>query len=106
MHLLGGFHAARRILWLLLAYNLACVLTFSTLYYTLGFKKHFETPDGFDETYPNCMYYAFAVQSTCMAGEVYPKTTTGRTLLSLQLLSAFMATMVLIVPWVKVATRS
>lgn len=106
MDVLEGFHAAKNILVLLLIYNLTCVLVFSSLYYTMGFKKHFNTPDEMQETFPNCMYYAFAVQSTCMAGEVYPKTTTGRTLLSFQLMSAFVSTMVLIVPWIKAASKS
>ena len=103
--LLGGFRAAKGILILLFAYNLACVLVFSTLYYIVGFENHFHTPDDFQPSFPNCMYYAFAVQSTCMAGEVYPKTTLGRGLLSFQLLSAFLATMVLIVPWIKAVSR-
>lgn len=106
MRILGGFRAVKSILALLLAYNLACVVVFATLYYTLGIKKHFTTPDEFEGTYADCLYYAFAVQTTCMAGEVYPKTPLGRALLSFQLLSAFVAAMVLIVPWIKASTRS
>lgn len=104
--LLGGFHAVKGILALLLVYNLMCVIVFSTLYYTFDIRKHFVTPDGFQGTYLDCMYYAFAVQSTCMAGEVYPRTALGRALLSFQLLSAFLATMVLIVPWIKATSKA
>ena len=105
MDLLGGFHAVRNILVLLLVYNLTCVLLFSTLYKVVGFDTHFVLPDHMEPSYANCMYYSFAVQATCMAGEVYPKTQLGRTLLSLQILSAYMTTMVLIVPWIKASTR-
>lgn len=105
MHWLGGFHAVQNILLLLLAYNLTCVLLFSSLYKAIGFEKHFILPDHMAPNYANCMYYSFAVQATCMAGEVSPKTQLGRTLLSLQILSAYMTTMVLIVPWIKASTR-
>lgn len=100
----GGLEAVRNILVMLLAYNLSCVLAFSTVYHAVGLRNHFAVPDGFEDSFLNCMYYAFAVQTTCMAGEVYPKTQLGRTLLSFQLLSSWMSTMVLIVPWVRAAT--
>ena len=105
MNLLGGFHAAKKILWLLFLYNLGSVVAFSMLYHTVGLDKHFELPEGTPATYPNCLYYAFAVQATCMAGEIYPKTPLGRGILSCQILSAFLSTMVLIVPWIR-ATSS
>lgn len=102
---LGGFHAVRNVLALLFAYNLTSVVLFSGLYAGLGFDKHFTLPEGTEPTYANCLYYSFAVQATCMAGEIYPKTKVGRGLLSLQILSAYLTTMVLIVPWVKAAVR-
>lgn len=105
MHWLGGFHAVRNILLLLLAYNLTSVLLFSSVYKAIGFDKHFNLPEGMRPTFANCMYYSFAVQATCMAGEAYPKTQLGRTVLSLQILSAYLTTMVLIVPWIKASTR-
>lgn len=98
---LGGFHAIRNILFLLLMYNLTCVLVFSAVYYSVGFEKNFNLPEGTEPSYQNCLYYSFAVQATCMAGEIYPKTATGRAILSFQILSAFLVTMVLIVPWIK-----
>ena len=105
MHWLGGFHAVRNILLLLLAYNLTCVLLFGSLYVAVGFDKHFDLPEHMAPSFANSLYYSFAVQATCMAGEVTPKTQLGRTLLSLQILSAYLTTMVLIVPWIKASTR-
>lgn len=105
MQLFEGLQAARGILTLLFAYNLACVLTFATLYYAVGLDTHFNIPEGADNSFGTCMYYSFAVQSTCMAGEIYPKTAVGRGILSFQLLSAMMVTMILIVPWIRAARR-
>jgi hypothetical protein len=103
--LLGGFSAVKGILQLLLVYNLTCVVVFATAYYSIGFGKNFNLPETMDDTYINCLYYAFAVQATCMAGEVYPKTRLGRGILAMQILSAFMATMVLLVPWVHISLK-
>lgn len=102
---LGGFHAVRNILFLLVAYNLTSVLIFSGLYTAIGFEKNFNLPEGTEPTYANALYYSFAVQATCMAGEIYPKTALGRGILSMQILSAYLTTMVLIVPWIKASTR-
>lgn len=106
MQWLGGYHAVRNVLALLLLYNLASVFLFSMLYKVVGFEKHFNLPEGMSPSYANALYYSFATQATCMAGEIYPKTQTGRTILSLQILSAYLTTMVLIVPWIKASTRS
>lgn len=102
---LGGYHAVRNVLVMLLIYNMTCVLTFATIYHTSGFTKHFNVPDDMEPTFANCLYYSFATQSTCMAGEVTPRTTYGRGVLSFQLLSAYLTTLVLIVPWIKASTR-
>lgn len=101
MDMFGGFHAVRNILIALLVYNLSCVLFFSMMYNVIGFDDHFELPESVAPTYANALYYSFAVQATCMAGEIYPKTPLGRGMLSFQILSAYLTTMVLIVPWIK-----
>lgn len=103
--LLGGFHAAQQILALLFAYNVVCVLTFSAIYYKVGFDKHFELPETVKPNYVNALYYSLAVQATCMAGEIYPKTALGRGILSFQITSAYLTSMVLIVPWIKAVQR-
>lgn len=104
MSLLGGFHAAKNILLLLFAYNIVCMMTFATLYYSTGFDKHFNLPEGVKPNFLNALYYSLAVQATCMAGEIYPKTSFGRGILSFQITSAYLTTIVLIVPWIKSAT--
>lgn len=105
MDWLGGYHAVRNVLMLLLVYNLISVFFFSFLYVGIGFGTHFQMPEGTKPTYANALYYSFAVQATCMAGEIYPKTPLGRGILSMQILSAYLTTMVLIVPWIKASTR-
>lgn len=105
MNIFGGFHAVRNILLALITYNLTSVFLFSALYTAIGFDTHFELPETAKPTYANALYYSFAVQATCMAGEIYPKTPLGRGILSLQILSAYVTTMVLIVPWIKASTR-
>lgn len=102
----GGYHAVRNILVMLLIYNLSCVLLFSGLYTAVGFGKHFNLPEGMEDNYQNALYYSFATQATCMAGEVYPKTALGRGLISFQILSAYLTTLALIVPWIKASRRS
>ena len=104
VNVFGGYHAVRNILLALFVYNLTCTLFFSMMYSVVGFDKHFVMPEGTKPDYANALYYSFAVQATCMAGEIYPKTPLGRGILSFQILSAYLTTMVLIVPWIK-ATR-
>lgn len=101
MGLLGGYTAAKNILILLFAYNIVCLLTFATIYYATGFDKHFNLPEGTTPTFQNALYYSLATQATCMAGEITPKTPFGRGILSFQITSAYLTTMVLIVPWVR-----
>ena len=105
MNIFGGFHAVRNILITLLVYNFVCVFFFATVYTALGFDKHFDLPDNVSPNFANALYYSFATQATCMAGEITPKTAVGRGLLSFQILSAYLTTMVLIVPWIKAANH-
>lgn len=100
MEMLGGFRAVRSILFLLLIYSLSCVFVFAGLYKAIGFSENFNLPENMEPSFANCMYYSFATQATCMAGEVSPKTQLGRTVLSFQILSAYLTTLVLIVPWI------
>lgn len=101
LRLLGGFHAATQVLAFLFIYNVVCLLVFGVIYYNVGFDKHFNLPDDMDPSFKNCMYYSLATQATCMAGEVTPKTSFGRGVLSFQITSAFLTTMVLVVPWIR-----
>jgi hypothetical protein len=105
MKVLGGFHAVRNILLLLLVYNLVCIFSFAGIYMGIGFDKHFQLPPDIKPTYANALYYSFATQATVMAGEIVPKTALGRGVLSVQITSAFLSTMVLLVPWVNTLTR-
>lgn len=101
MGLLGGYTAAKNILILLFTYNIACLFTFAVIYHTTGFDKHFNLPPDVKPTFQNALYYSLATQATCMAGEITPKTPFGRGVLSFQITSAYLTTMVLIVPWVR-----
>lgn len=103
MRLLGGYKAASHVLLLLFMYNTICLFTFATIYYSIGFDKHFNLPDDMEPSFKNCLYYSLATQATCMAGEVTPKTPLGRGVLSFQITSAYLVTLVLIVPWVRQA---
>lgn len=103
MELLGGFRAIKSIIWLLFIYNLVCIFAFSLLYKLVGFSDHFELNEGVEDAYPTALYFSFATQATCMAGEIYPKTRLGRGIMSFQILSAWLVTLVLIVPWIKMA---
>lgn len=102
---LGGYRAAKNILILLFAYNILCLLGFAVVYHFAGFDAHFNLPADMPPTFKNALYYSLATQATCMAGEVTPKTAFGRGVLSFQITSAYLTTMVLIVPWVRGATR-
>ena len=106
MELLGGYNAVKEIVIMLFAYNALCVFMFSVIYYNSGFDKHFELPEGFAPNYQNCLYYSLAVQATCMAGEVYPKTAFGRGVLSFQITSAYVTTLMLLAPWVHHVNRA
>lgn len=103
LRLLGGYKAATDVLWLLFLYNAICLFMFATLYWVIGFDQHFNLPDDMRPNYQNCLYYSLATQATCMAGEVTPKTPLGRGVLSFQITSAYLASLVLIVPWVRQA---
>lgn len=103
--LLGGYHAAQKVLVLLFAYNVTCLLLFATIYYSTGFDRHFNLPPDVKPTYVNALYYSLATQATCMAGEITPKTAFGRGVLSFQITSAYLTSMVLIVPWIHAAQR-
>lgn len=99
--LFGGYHAVSRILALLLAYNLACVCFFAAAYSFIDFDTHFVVPAGVRTDVSVRLYYAFATQSTQMAGEIYPKTALARALVSVQILSAYVVTLALVVPWIR-----
>ena len=103
MRLLGGSHAVTSILMMLIAYNVVCVFGFSAWYSAIDFDKHYALPEGVPNSLSTRMYYALAVQATCMAGEIYPKTTLARTIQSLQITSAWLVTLVLVVPWITAA---
>lgn len=103
LRLMGGYHAASNVLLLLFTYNTLCLLTFATIYYFSGFDEHFNLPPDMKPNFQNCLYYSLATQATCMAGEVTPKTPFGRGVLSFQITSAYLATIVLIVPWIRTA---
>jgi hypothetical protein len=101
MSLLGGYIAAKNILLLLFAYNIVCLVAFALVYYHAGFDKHFNLPPDVEPSFKNALYYSLATQATCMAGEITPKTTFGRGVLSVQITSAYLTSMILIVPWVR-----
>lgn len=103
VRILGGYKAATDVLVLLFLYNTICLFMFATLYYAIGFEQHFNLPEDMEPSFKNCLYYSLATQATCMAGEVTPKTPLGRGVLSFQITSAYLATLVLIVPWVRQA---
>jgi len=92
------------ILFALLVYNFICVFSFSAVYSTIDFEKHFNLPENVKNNYSTRLYYAFAIQATVMAGEIYPTTDLGHTIVSLQILTAWLVTLVLIVPWISAAT--
>lgn len=100
LRLLGGFHAARNVLVALFAYQVVCLLLFASLYYFNDFDKHFNLPEDMEPNFRNCLYYSLATQATCMAGEVTPKTPFGRGILSFQITSAYLTTLILVVPWI------
>lgn len=100
---LGGQHALTSVLLLLLAYNALCVFGFFTVYSCIDFDKHYQLADGGTNNWSTRLYYSFSVQTTCMC-EIYPRNTLGRTLTSLQILSSWVPTLLLIVPWIR-ATR-
>ena len=103
MHLLGGYRAAGNVLLLLFAYNALCLCLFGALYYFTGFDTHFNLPPDMKPNFANALYYSLATQATCMAGEITPKTPFGRGILSFQITSAYLASIVLIVPWIRSA---
>ena len=101
----GGERVVTGILLLLLAYNAVCVFGFSAVYSLVDFDKHWALPEGVENNYSTRLYYSLAVQATCMAGEIYPKTTTARTVQSIQIMSAWLTTLILVVPWISAARR-
>lgn len=105
MDFFGGSHAVVSILLMLLTYNVVCVFGFGAWYSAIDFEKHYALPEGVENTFSTRLYYALAVQATCMAGEIYPKTTLARTIQSLQITSAWLVTLVLVVPWITAAKR-
>ena len=103
--LFGGTHVVTSILLMLCLYNMVCVFGFSLWYSAIDFEKHFSIPEGVSNNYSTRLYYAFAVQATCMAGEIYPKTNMAHTIQSLQILTAWLVTLILVVPWITAARR-
>jgi hypothetical protein len=103
--LFGGYRAVTRVLWLLLAYNFMCVFFFAAMYSAIDFNAHFVVPAGVRADASTRLYYAFATQSTQMAGEIYPKTALARGLVSFQILSAYVVTLALVVPWIHAVSR-
>ena len=101
MKILSGLHAVTGILLLLMAYNVVCVFVFAGVYTMVDFQKHFAIPDEVENNWSTRMYYSLAVQATCMAGEIYPKTTLAHTIQSLQIVSSWLVTLMLVVPWIR-----
>lgn len=101
--LFGGTRVVTGILLLLIVYNCVCIFGFSAVYSLMDFEKHFVLPEGVENNYSTRLYYSLAVQATCMAGEIYPKTTTAHTTQSIQIMSAWLTTLILVVPWISAA---
>lgn len=97
---IGTYHVMKRMLVGVLVYNVVCVFVFSILYGMIGFSKNFNMPASVDDTYRTRLYYSFATQATCMAGEIYPVTPAAHVVLSMQIAAAWLQVLLFVVPWI------
>lgn len=87
----------------LMLYMAFMVFGFCGVYSAIDFHKHFNVEEK-DDTALTRLYYSLGVQATVMT-EIAPKTPLGRRLVMLQILSAWLPTLFLVVPWIKAARR-
>lgn len=89
-----------RFLESLFLYNALLLAVFTLIYSVIDFDRHFILPDHIKHADTSVkMYYAFLSQSNVMAGEIAPRTSTGRTLLAVHILLSWSIILAFVVPW-------
>lgn len=96
------FHISRKIILYVLLYNLFLWALFAAIYYLDDFQKHFDVPDYWKPSASNAMYFSIAVQSQGFGTNIVPKTDFGRTVVAVQSVLAWGASLVFLVPWLSV----
>lgn len=91
--------AGNRFLEGLLLYNIAIFCIFVAVYHGIDFAKHFDLPPGEKTTTQLIAYYTFLSQANVMAGEIVPKTNTGRTILATHIFMSWGIMVAFLVPW-------
>lgn len=93
------FTVSKRIVGYLLIYNFFVWLFFAVLYRYIDFAKHFDVPEGFEQTWDTTSYFAYMVQTQMFGTNIVPKTPLSRGLVSAQSTLAWTQTVIFLAPW-------
>jgi hypothetical protein len=89
----------------LLVYNVAIWFTFALIYHGIDFNKHFDVPHS-DGSFSEAAYYSWQCTTQMYGTDVVPKTTTGRTLVSIQSFLTYSQFVILLAPWAILPIKS
>ena len=83
----------------LLAYHVIVWLAFSIIYKNIDFGKHFEVPDDFQQSFSEVSYYSYQCVVQMYGTSIVPKTTVGRSLVSIQSFLTYSILIIMLAPW-------
>lgn len=83
----------------LLAYNVVVWLVFTMIYKNIDFAKHFEVPPDFQNSFSEVAYYSFQCVVQMYGTNIVPKTTMGRSIVSIQSFLTYSVFIVMLAPW-------
>jgi hypothetical protein len=83
----------------LLVYHVAVWFMFTLIYKNIDFEKHFEVPDDFTQSFSEVAYYSYQCVVQMYGTSIVPKTTVGRSIVSMQSFLTYSIVVIMLAPW-------